>query len=77
MKAGSNWSLVAARRTRLPERVTDWRGSVREMKDGWRRRRWRGGSGGRACQVDEIGSKEENWSESELKLVGFVGNKRV
>ena len=68
---------MAARKTKLPERVTDWTGSLREIKDGWRRRRLRGGGGGRGCQVDEIGSKEENWSESEVKSVGFVGNKRV
>lgn len=52
--------MVAATRTRLPETETDWMGRLREMKEGWRRKRRRGGSGGvagRACQLDESGSK--------------------
>lgn len=58
---------MAARRTSLPETVTDWMGSLREMKEGWRRRRQRRGSGGgegSESQFEEMGSKQENLIES-------------
>lgn len=45
----------------------DWMGSLREMKDGWRRRRRIGGSSGgegSESQFEEMGSKQENLTES-------------
>lgn len=45
----------------------DWMGSLREMKEGWRRRRRRGGSSGgegSESQFEEMGSKQENLTES-------------
>lgn len=53
-------------RTSWPETVVDWIGRFRDMKEGWRWRRWRGGfegGGGRGFHVDEIGSREKNSTE--------------
>lgn len=60
--------MVAARRTSLPERETNWMGRLRERKEGWWRMRWRGGSGGgggSGAQVEEIGSKVKKWIGAE------------
>lgn len=61
-RAGRNSSVVAARRTKLPETETDCRGNLREMKEKWRRRKRSGGSGGGGGNdhhLFEMGSKEE------------------
>lgn len=59
-RAGKKLWVVAARRIRFPDSETDWMGRLREMKEGWLRKRRRGGSEGvegRGCQLEEIGSK--------------------
>lgn len=53
--------MVAAMRTKWPETVRDWMGSLRDMKAGWRWRSWSGGGGdGSGIHFDEMGSKEKN-----------------
>lgn len=55
--------MVAATTTSFPETVTDWTGSFRDMKEGWRKRKrscQSGGGGGSGCHLEEIGSKELN-----------------
>lgn len=54
---------MAARSASSPETVTDWMGSLREMKEGWCTRRRRGGSGSES-HFEETGSKQENLIES-------------
>lgn len=52
-----------------------WIGRSREIKEGWRRMRWSGGSGGgggRESHRQEMGSKLKNWIELLSGRLWFV-----
>ena len=52
-----------------------WIGRSREIKEGWRRMRWSGGSGGgggRESHREEMGSKLKNWIELLSGRLRFV-----